>query len=175
MSASLRKALALAAVVVLALVAWCRGPGSDRALSRPERTVVRRWLLCEDCTDGELDSLLSLAGRKPDPTLSALKQALGTGPSQSQKDNVRQQADQGYTADSLYLVARNNAPAQPRAARVGRLVDNYEAVYRARAGIALKRTGRPDARAFADSAVADTLRADSLIARRVAAVLGRVP
>ena len=86
--------VALAAVQVAALTA-CR---SDRA----ERAVIERWLLCEECTSGELEAVVALGDRATD----RLQEALRTGPSQSDRDRIRHHAASRYAKLRTRLVTQ---------------------------------------------------------------------
>ena len=109
-----------------------------------ERSIVRRWLLCEECVEGERDSVVALG----DNVVKALEEALD-GPPAAGRDNIRRQAEA--------MFARIPAPPLPEAVYVEHYVDNYVATYQSRAAIALGLIGTPRARAV----LLEALRNDS--------------
>lgn len=122
--------------VALALVAC--GPSPE------EQETVRRWLLCEECNEGEQEAVVALGDRVADPLAEALRGPPGEG-----VENVRRQAE--------LMSARLASPATNRARYVNRFVDNYVATYQTRAAIALGSIGTPRTRAI----LLDALRTDS--------------
>lgn len=105
-----------------------------------ERNTVQRWLLCEECVEGERDSVVALG----DNVVKALDEALH-GPPASGRANIRKQAEA--------MFARIPAPPLPQAAYVEHYVDNYVATYQSRAAIALGLIDTPRARAVLLEAV----------------------
>jgi hypothetical protein len=106
---------------------WDLNPSEDR--------LVRRWLMCEECTRGELDSVLRLGERGWD----AMEHALRRGPTRKRRDNMRRQAEAMY--------ARIPNPRISRQRYVDHYVANYLATYSSRAIIALRRFNTPSAQA----------------------------
>jgi hypothetical protein len=62
-------------------------------LSRDEEAAVHRWLLCEECVDGELDSVVAFGNR----AVPALDAAL-RGPPRDRYENVRPVHGSGATS-----------------------------------------------------------------------------
>jgi hypothetical protein len=128
-SPTLRLLAGLAAAQVAALAA-CGPTGA-------EKSVVERWLLCEECTSGELNAVVALRDR----ATGRLDQALRDGPSDADRKRIGQHAESRYAR----LVARS-----PQ--RVTKLawIDHYErsfvAHYQAHAALALGRIGTTRAR-----------------------------
>ena len=139
-------------VLGVVLAAACQRPPTDS-----ERRTVERWLLCEECVDGELDSVVALGDR----ALPLLKAAL-EGPPADRRANMRLQAEAMYTQirDTSNLVGR-----QPY---VAYHTDNYVASYQSRAATALQRIGTADARVI----ILDALRQDSLYRSDVRRAIG---
>jgi alpha-tubulin suppressor-like RCC1 family protein len=132
------------------LLAAC-GPTVADGVRETDRTAVRRWLLCEECVRGELDSLTDPARR--DRAVPLLAQALA-GPSLRRRENVRHQLEEIY--QQLATRAANQGRALPRTLDdyVAHHLSNYVAVYQTRAVVGLVEIGTPEARAALDDAVA---------------------
>ena len=92
-----------------------------------ERQTIDRWLLCEECTNGERDSVVAMLDRASDYLGEAVK-----GPSPSQRENVRRQ----FAALDARLPDPPPGPFT-RATFVAHYVDNFAASYQSRAAIAL--------------------------------------
>jgi hypothetical protein len=138
----------------------------EREPVQPDRERVLRWLQCEECTEGELDSVRSL-GSKPE-TVDTLSEDLLAGPADYRRANVKEQFESLYTDDSLDAVSEGSQPSLTRAEYVNEYLDNFINLYRVRAARALAEIGGPKAKAVLDSAVSgyartpgDTLRADA--------------
>lgn len=99
-----------------------------------ERNTVRRWLLCEECSEGELDSVVALGDR----VTGVLGQAL-QGPTPSGRQNIRRQAEAMFD--------RLTGARLSQSQFVGHFVDNYVATYQSRSIVALERIGTPQAHA----------------------------
>ena len=95
MSAIRVRSLVALAVVQFAFLTACR---SDRA----ERAVIERWLLCEECTSGELEAVVALGDRATD----RLDEALRNGPSRSDRDRIRHHAASRYAKLRTRLVTQ---------------------------------------------------------------------
>lgn len=133
----------------------CGGPGVVPTGSSRER--IDRWLLCYDCTDGELDSLTE-DGRAHPAVVESLSTDLLAGPSARRGNNIRQQLVQSYAVDTAYEIAAGLVPAITLPDYITLYSSNYVAVYRAHAGIALAVIGGARALTALDSAVAGHLR-----------------
>jgi hypothetical protein len=133
----------LASLLSVAAVA-CSGGAAQLAVSE--------WLLCEDCSEGELKAATAFGNA----VVPALADALKRGPTARELDNIRKQASASY--DAILRVASTTPPVGVTRARyVGTAADNFEATYRARAARALGRIGTPAARAV----LLDALRHDT--------------
>jgi hypothetical protein len=126
------------------LAALALGIMSCRAKDSVENRVVQRWLLCDECVEGELDSVLALRSRGEKAMIKALE-----GPPKDRVENMRLQAEGMY--------ARIPHPATPRQKFVDHYVGNYRAIYHRRAEVALRRFNTPTAH----SALVDALRHDT--------------
>ena len=147
--------------VLLGLVmaaAACRGESTTLAERRtPERRTIDEWLLCEECIDGELDSVLALRDRAVPLLDSALK-----GPPPDRRANMRLQAEAMWRGmqDTTVIALQQYLDHYDA---------NYVASYQSRAATALDSLGTPRARQILDSA----LRNDSIYRTDVRRVLGR--
>lgn len=108
-------------------------PACD-SLTPAEQRNLQRWLLCEECVEGERDSIDALGDR----AVKALEKAL-QGPPRKRRDNIRRQAE------GLY--ARIASPRVSRDEYVGHYVENYVQTYKRRATVALRRINTPRAHA----------------------------
>lgn len=104
------------------------------SLSTADRSDIRRWLLCEECTEGELDRVLRLGDR----AVPALAEAL-EGPPAEGRANMRRQSED--------LHAGVSSPALSQAGYAGHFESNYIANYQMRAARALSGIGTDRARA----------------------------
>jgi hypothetical protein len=137
--------------LILGLAA-CR----QQSLKPEEELTVRRWLLCDECLEGELDSVVvkgnGVVGRLAD----ALK-----GPPQRGRRNVELQARAMYARGPQVAISQQKF--------VEHYLDNYEAVYQSRGAVALGRIPTPEAHA----ALLNALRRDSVYREDVRRVLGQ--
>jgi hypothetical protein len=154
---TIRIARALLGLLGLAIV-HCAGPHVAPGGSSRER--IDAWLLCHDCTDGELDSLRA-DGRAHAAVVESLSTDLLLGPSPGRRANIGQQLEQSYAVDTAYEIAAGLVPDMTLPDYVTRFTDNYVAVYRAHAGIALAAVGGARAKTALDSAVSGQLRPGS--------------
>lgn len=99
-----------------------------------ERSTVRRWLLCEECNEGELDAVVSLGNNG----VGALADALN-GPPLEGRANVRLQAEAMFN--------RLTGARLTQSEYVSHFVANYVATYQSRSIVALGRIGTPQAHA----------------------------
>jgi hypothetical protein len=125
------------------------------------RETIDAWLLCQECTDGELDSLVALETLLPGATVDNLSTDLLAGPSSTRRTNIEQQLAGSFAEDSAYDVAEGVTPTLSSVDYIQIYRGNYVAVYRSRAAIALGRIGGARAGAALDSAVAGQLRQSS--------------
>ena len=136
----------------------CNGQNVLPVASGRER--IDAWLLCQDCTDGELDSLTALGNLHP-AVVESLSTDLLAGPSATRRSNIQQQVDLSFDADTAYEHSVGAATTISSADYVALYTGNYVAVYRARAAVALAAIGGPRAGTALDSAIADQLRPGS--------------
>lgn len=104
-----------------------------------EEIAVQRWLLCQECVEGELAAVVALA----DTAVGVLGRAL-KGPPPAGIRNMRSQMQDAYRPIPAPLVSES--------VYVNHFVDNYVATYQSRAAIALAEIGTPRAQALLLSA-----------------------
>lgn len=125
---------------LLLLAAACGEWASNRTLTPEERRTVDAWLVCEDCMDGELDSVLALAARKRRVTLDALTRDLLAGPAPERRNHIERQLAGTYLRIRTYASDHHGAPPALDSARfVSLFRDNTVDLYRKRAALALAR------------------------------------
>lgn len=121
-----------------------------------ERSIVRRWLLCEECREGELDAVVALRDR----ATGALGEAL-RGPPASGRQNIRDQARAMFDRIPGGLASNQQQ-------YVDRFLANYVASYQSRSAVALGLIGTPAARAI----LLEALRSDTTSRDDVLTALG---
>jgi hypothetical protein len=128
-------------------------------LSTADRSDIRRWLLCEECLEGELDRVVRLGDR----AVPALAEALEAPPAEGRANMRRQSEDVHAGIDS---------PAVSPSGYAGHFESNYVANYQMRAARALSAIGTERAHAALVAAVArgSTYRPD--VRRYVGSVAG---
>ena len=109
---------------------------------------ITPWLLCDECVDGELDSVVALGAR----AVRALGRAL-IGPPTDRGDNMRRQFITRWNRIAAYLADRGRQPAMTQTDYVTLNFENYEASYQQRSAIALGRIGGPRAIRLLEGAV----------------------
>lgn len=131
-------------------VASC-GKGPD------DQAIVRRWLTCIECSDGELDSIKAVARRDRDGLRVLLQDRLLAGPSAALADSLRRRFAASYNL-------LHTAPVpQDREAYKHEYLLRFVSTWRVRAAVALAGVG--NAQAALDSAAKGMFRdpADSLL------------
>jgi hypothetical protein len=119
--------------------------------TRAYRTILN-YLECEECTQGELQAVTQL-GRQAVPTLVA---CLNKGPSQANRELLRQHLVTTYGQLKSYAKTHPEAEISlTEKEYVDTYMDNYVALYQARAATALAAIGGPAAK----EALANALRA----------------
>ncbi|MFL5492819.1 MAG: RCC1 domain-containing protein [Gemmatimonadales bacterium] len=103
---------------------------------------MRRWLLCEECVHGELDSLRSPSRR--DRVVPMLAKAI-RGLSVGQRANLRRQLEETYQQLANRATAQHRALPVTHEGYIGHFLSNYEAVYQSRAVSGLAAIGTPEA------------------------------
>jgi hypothetical protein len=158
------------AVLLLAMVPSCERPAappklSQEAAAQARRTIVH-WLECEECTEGELDSVVKL-GPVAVPTLTA---TLIEGPSPAKREEQRVHLVDLYRQQVDY--AKSHPQAAPKLSEeefVKLYAANLLALYRTRSAMALERIGGPAAADALQRALKLPLREDELAVIRPAA------
>jgi len=144
---------------------------STGPLTAAQQRRIHRWLQCEECLSGELDSVLALADCKRGATVDSLRRALSRGPEAARLQNLALQLSAAFEQDSLN--AGKHGLVQPRltsSAFLTRFTRNYVATWRGRAATALVRLRTvgpsgavdPAVKAALDSAVTFTDSPDSV-------------
>jgi alpha-tubulin suppressor-like RCC1 family protein len=108
-----------------------------------DAAILRRWLLCDECTGRELDSVRA-PGRQVE-MVRLLAQALA-GPPFSRRGNVRVQLEATYDRLAARAVEEGRTLPLTREQYVAHYLGNYEATYQARAIIGLVAIGTPEAK-----------------------------
>ena len=133
-------------IMSLATLAACGG------VSERDRELLDIWLTCEECSAGELDSIMRIGDR----IVPRHSTALMDGPSDDAQQNYELQLREIYGERAAR--AQRNPDIQIRITEsefVERFLGNFVALYRVRAGHALAQIGVPDAAAaLADAAEA---------------------
>lgn len=147
----------------LAIVAGCNG------LTDEQHGVVDRWLLCDECTSGERDSVRAL-GEK---AVARLTGALLKGPPADRRQLMTQKFENIYAS-------LTPAPPITQAAYVNELLGNYVATYQSRSAVALGEIGGDGARDALNTALSPPqiaqYRADVVdVIRFVRSTLGATP
>lgn len=128
--------------------------GCEKTFSAEDRTV-QRWLLCEECVEGELDSVLALKARGERAMIEALK-----GPPADRLANMRRQIEAMYE--------RIPNPGTPRQKYMDHYLDNYKALYHTRAARALHLFDTPTSHTALIEALQQHTRYREDVLRRIA-------
>ena len=148
-----------AGAVLVVLLAGCGDPTPPPPPRAGDQAVVRRWLLCEECYHGEIDSVLA----RPGTSVPLLAAALD-GPPAALRENVRRQLEETYQHLANRAAREGRVPPLTLDEYVAHFLGNYEAVYQSRAITGLAAIGTPEARAALDTAAA-RVRSGALIYR----------
>lgn len=113
-------------------------PGFVACWSVPEvdRRVVKPWLTCSDCTDGELERVVSLGSR----ATRYLRAAIIDGPTSTDDSLLTRQVGEGVQRARRYRAERRIGvliTSQDSSTVVNRQVDDFRLRYRLRAAQAL--------------------------------------
>jgi hypothetical protein len=162
------RVVAVTVVAVTVVAAACRQPAtgestegprpslSQEASAEARRTIIQ-WLECEECTEGELDSVLAL-GRVAVPTLAA---TLIDGPAPARLEEQRQHLLALYRRQVEYARSHPRAaPTMSESQYMAVYAGNLLARYRTRSAIALERIGGPTAAEALQRALTLPLRDD---------------
>jgi alpha-tubulin suppressor-like RCC1 family protein len=145
----------MACLVILAC-----SPGAPSS-TPDDRTIVWRYLLCEECVHGEGDAVLDATRR--DRMVPLLARAL-RGLTASQRANVRRQLEETYSELVRWAIAEHTIIPLTQVDYVAHFVSNHEATYQMRAVTALAAIGSPAAKAALEAA-AEGVRSGALLAR----------
>jgi hypothetical protein len=153
------------AVIAWAALVGCAPPGPVPVAH--QQVVIERWMQCQECDRGELDSVAAL-GQAAWPRL---RDYLLNGPEPERVDRVRRHLERSHDSASAH------SPTQPlvmsRMLLVQTFLGNLDAVYRARSARALREIGGDSARSALDSATHLNLRGDVL--QEIRAALDSMP
>jgi hypothetical protein len=122
----------VAVVVALAVALALSG---CHKLTPEEQRTVRRYLLCEECREGEEEAVLALGARGE----QALREAALEGPPPERVENMRLQAEAIYN--------RIPNPSTTRGQYLAHYLGNYKALYQKRAAKGLLRFATQSAHA----------------------------
>lgn len=123
---------------------------ANPALTSGEEAWIHRWLTCNDCLNGELDSVRSIATGKPVATREALRVALFSGPDTV---GLRSRLAASWDRDTAF-VRRSGRPPRPYPldSSYARTLRRIDRVHRVRAALALGWINTPETDAILDSA-----------------------
>ena len=150
------------------LLAACAQPTVDAAPD-PDQLAVRRWLLCEECVHGELDSIRDPSRR--DRAVPLLARALA-GPPASRRANMRRQLEETYQRLAARAVDQGETLPLTMEQYVAHFLGNYEAVYQTRAIRGLAAVGTPEALRVLSEAKARVESGEAVYRGDVAEALG---
>ena len=119
-----------ARLVLLRLALLVTSLASTGCLSAGERDDINDWLLCDECTDGQLNQVVDGIGWR------AVRRLAGAlvGPPAARVENIRWQLRGSY--------AQSGGGGMSEAQYVERYLGNYVALYQKRAAVALARIGQ---------------------------------
>ncbi len=157
--------LSLAILAVCLTALGCQ-PQEERPKLSPEegaearRTIVA-WLECDECVDGELESVVKL-GKAAVPNLVA---SLKKGAAPASLELVRRQLAANYEALAEYAKTHPEAKIpMSKETYIKTYLGNYIALYRVRSAMALAELGGPEARKALEAAVEANYRDDVRVA-----------
>jgi hypothetical protein len=137
---------------LLLVAAACQQVQLD--LTPGEATTVRRYLDCIDCII-PLDSLLTLAVRKPDPVVDSLNSGLLLGPGVQAIAAADSVLLIGFVRDSIWRAQNNLGPLPDTSRYLAR--ERYVNGFRSRGAYGMGWIHTPRAVAYLDSAAQLTL------------------
>lgn len=121
------------------------------------REALIEWLECEECTEGQLESVVEF-GNILTPSLAA---TLREGPAPASRELLRRALDRRYDELLAYRKAHPERIAlSDRDTFVGQYMENFDALYRVRAARALAAIGTPEARRALEEASRGDFRSD---------------
>ena len=127
--------------------------------SKDPPTIIRVWLECDECKDGELEAVRNL-GQQAVPLLAA---TLQNGPSPERRDAHRKHLLRRYDQLTAYAKTHKNASVPlTQTEFVNRYMDKFESLQRMRSARALATIGGAEARSALDKALTQSLRPEVL-------------
>jgi hypothetical protein len=112
--------------------------------SAEARAALVAWFECDECTDGELESVVKIG----DAAVPNLSGALEQGLSPSKREEARMHLVETYQELSKYAEKRkDDDTGMSEQQYVDTYLGNLESLYRVRSAVALERIGTPTARA----------------------------
>jgi hypothetical protein len=155
-----------AGVALLAAPMWSAAADLPPEQSLAVRQAVVAWLECEECTDGELDTVVRL-GELAVPTLGA---ALERGPSPASLEKYQIHLESTYRKMVEYSRTHSELKLeQSEDDYVKMYLENYRANYAVRSAQALRKAGGREAARYLDAASKRAVREDVDVAVREAA------
>jgi alpha-tubulin suppressor-like RCC1 family protein len=145
----------LVLVGAVGLLLWACGKGQD------DRTIVRRYLLCEECLHREGEAVLDPS--RQGGVVPLLAKAL-QGLTASRRANLRRQLEETYRQLAIRAIAEHTSVPLTQVDYVSHFLSNHEATYQSRAVSALAAIGTPAAQAALEAA-AEGVRSGALLAR----------
>lgn len=119
-----------------------------------EHDAVIRWLECEECDRGQLDSVVALG----EGVVPALTDYLQNGPPPDRVDRLVGHLRASHAAVDSYYVSHDSISDSSQF--VGRYLSNYVATFQSRSARALGLIGGPGAKTALDSALHLRVRSD---------------
>lgn len=161
----MNRTLLLIVTLALCLVVWfsqALAIGDDKLNLTPEEaaeasSTIIAWLECEECTDGELEAVVKL-GKIAMPSLIA---SLREGPSPASRELLHRHLITSYKKLKEYEKTHPEAKVPiGEEEYMKTYMDNYIALYQARAAIALAAIGGKDAAKAMEEALKTPIRDD---------------
>jgi len=130
--------------VIAAMLLLILGTGSMGCAQSPQPRILRNdavleaWLTCEECTNGELETIV----RAGQSMVSPLAEALRAGPTQDTLDGTRRRLTGAYQSMVEYAKTHPDAPV-PMSEReyVDRHLENFIVMYQSHAATGLGAIG----------------------------------
>jgi hypothetical protein len=121
------------------------------------RIAIIDYMECEECTEGELQKLVSFGSA----VVGSLTAILREGPSDAKKETLTEHLRKSYSDLVKYQETHpDNKVTLKEDEYIRTYMDNYIALYQSRAVIALSTIGGPEAKKALESTSDLTLRAD---------------
>jgi hypothetical protein len=149
-------------IVALLATQGCKQSETQKVNVTPEeyeviRTAIIDWMECEECTEGQLESVVRLG----EPAVLSLAAILEGGPSVAKLDILEEHLRATYKDLIEYSTTHpENKPENSEEEFVRQYMDNYKALYQSRAAIALGEIGGKSANEALTKASTRNLRSD---------------